>query len=79
MITILRDMLTNKYGKYSLSKVVPALWFVYLLYALTFSFRGVDIPTMYYDLTIVFSSVYVGRTALEKVVDPNKKTPTITE
>ena len=70
------DIFKNKYGKYSLSKIVPAVWFVYLLYALTFVFIDKDIPKSYYDLTIVFSSVYVGRSAIDKIQDPEKSTST---
>lgn len=74
MANIFRDMLTNKYGKYSQSKVIPFVWFLYLLYALTWQFDGREIPQTYYDLTIVFSGVYVGRTALDKIADSSKKT-----
>lgn len=74
MRNIIHDMLTNKYGKYSLSKVIPFVWFLYLLYALTWQFDGQEIPKTYYDLTMIFSGVYVGRTALDKVSDPSKKT-----
>ncbi len=71
-------MFKNKYGKYSLSKIIPSLWFVYLLYALTFPFSGKEFPKTYYDLTLVFSSVYVGRSALDKLADPTKQTtPTL--
>jgi hypothetical protein len=67
------DMLQNRHGKYTLSKVVPFMWFVYLLLVLTFKF-DTEIPKTYYDLTIVFSTVYVGRTALDKMKDFSAKT-----
>lgn len=73
----MEEMFKNKYGKYSLSKVIPSVWFVYLLYVLTFPFGGKEIPKTYYDLTIVFSSVYIGRSALDKVTDPSKPTTPI--
>ena len=63
------EMLKNKHGKFSLSKVIPAVWFLYLLYALAFVFKDKDIPSAYYQLTVVFSSVYVGRTAVDKLKD----------
>jgi hypothetical protein len=65
------EMLKNKYGKLSLSKVVPALWFVFLLYSLGFVYIDKEPPKIYYDLTMVFSSVYVGRTAIDKINDKN--------
>jgi hypothetical protein len=67
---LVRDILQNKYGKYTISKVVPFFWFIYLLLALTFKFDAKsDIPKCYYELTLVFSGVYVGRTALDKMKD----------
>jgi hypothetical protein len=77
------EMFKNKYGKYSISKIIPVVWFVYLLYALAVTFHGKDIPKSYYDLTMVFSSVYVGKTAVDKIkdgspvsVNPTPITPT---
>ena len=70
----MEEIFKNKYGKYSLSKLIPAIWFVYLLYALTFVFKDKEIPKTYYDLTIVFSSVYVGRSAIDKIQDSTKTT-----
>lgn len=61
------DLLKNKYGKYSLSKVIPAAWFVFLLYSLAFVYVGIEPPKIYYDLTMVFSGVYVGRVAVDKI------------
>lgn len=72
----LLEMFKNKYGKYSISKIVPVIWFVFLLYSLAFTFHGKDIPKAYYDLTIVFSSVYVGRAAVDKIKDPTVVTTT---
>ena len=66
-------MLYNKYGKLSLSKVIPALWFLFLLYSLAFVYVDKEIPKLYYELTMLFSGVYVGRSALDKVKD-NEKT-----
>lgn len=74
MFEIITDILKNKYGKYSISKVIPLIWFVYLIYSLGVTFHGQDIPKAYYDLTIVFSSVYVGRAAVDKIKDGDKTT-----
>jgi Na+/alanine symporter len=73
MKKLLEDILSNKHNKYTMSKVVPFMWFIYLLLALTFKFEGItEIPRTYYDLTIIFSSVYMGRTALDKMKDFSK-------
>lgn len=61
------DLLKNKYGKYSLSKVVPFTWFLFLLYSLGFVYIDREAPKIFYDLTMVFSSVYVGRIAVDKI------------
>jgi len=68
------DLFQNKYGRYSLSRIIPAIWFVFLLYQLSVTFKDKDIPQAYYNLTVVFSSVYVGRAAVEKFREPT--TPT---
>lgn len=73
MTKLIAEMLQNKYGKYTISKIIPTLWFVYLLLALTFMFPGTDIPKTYYDLTIIFSSIYLGRSALDKVQETTTK------
>lgn len=62
-------MLKNKYGKYSLSKVVPAVWFVFLVYSLAFVYVDKEIPKLYHDFTMLFMGAYVGRTALDKIED----------
>ena len=53
----------------SLSKVIPLLWFVFLLYSLGFVYIDKEPPKLYYELTMLFSGVYVGRTAIDKIND----------
>lgn len=70
------EMLKNKYGKYSLSKVIPFAWFIFLLYSLAFVYKDKEPPKLFYDLSMIFSSVYVGRTALDKINDKSISTTT---
>lgn len=69
----LTEMFKNRYGKYSLSKIIPTVWFVFLLWSLSTTFKGQEFPKSYYDLTIIFSSVYIGKSAVDKIKTPESE------
>jgi hypothetical protein len=69
MLEFFKGMLVNKYGKASFSKIVPVLWFVYLIFALSVPFYGKDVPNVYYELTLAFCGTYAIRAGIDKFKD----------